>query len=116
MSRARIQDSGANRPASRPPAARVGPKQLGKVLTPEEREQMFFKDDQGKLWYNAGNHFGNYFDPIRLDGFAKIYMDDSDAEVDQQAPGFAPCHRAAESAGCPCQRPQVTGQSKCNYR
>ena len=51
------------------------PQQLGKVLTPEEREQVFFKDDQGKLWYNAGNHFGNYFEPIRLDGFAKMYMD-----------------------------------------
>jgi len=63
------------------------PQELGKLLTPEEREMVFFKDDLGNLWYNAGNHFGNYFEPIRLDGFAKMYMDkvkeyfDSDGKV-----------------------------------
>ena len=62
---------------TRPPHGKhyPDPQRFAKTLTPEQRDKVFFKDVKGRLWYNAGSHFGNYFDPVRLDGFADIFCD-----------------------------------------
>ncbi|MBQ2631091.1 MAG: hypothetical protein IJG13_15560 [Kiritimatiellae bacterium] len=62
---------------TRPPHGKhyPDPQRLMKRLTEEEKDRVFFRDAKGRRWINPGNHYGNYFDPIRLDGFADFFCD-----------------------------------------
>ena len=47
-------------------------------------EKYFYRTPSGKLMMNEGNHIGNYFDPINLDGFAKDFIDAAVKKLDSQ--------------------------------